>query len=52
MDKTGILPVDIGINIHDCWVSDDKYNCTYTLCNANLLRFLKFVHEEMDQRLK
>jgi transposase len=50
IDEIGILPEFKGISVHDRWASYDRYNCTHALCNAHLLRDLKFVHEEMNRK--
>jgi transposase len=49
MDALGILPAFDGTLIHDCWKPYFKYDCTHGLCNAHLLRELKFAHEELGQ---
>ena len=50
MDTMGILPRYEGRLIHDRWASYDMYDCLHGLCNAHLLRELKFLHEEMDRQ--
>lgn len=49
IEEIGILPEFKGVSVHDRWASYDRYNCTHALCNAHLLRDLKFVHEEMHR---
>ena len=49
IDEIGILPEFDGVSVHDRWASYDGYPCTHALCNAHLLRYLKFVHEEMNR---
>jgi transposase len=48
MNEIGILNQYKGISVHDRWSSYDQYNCTHSLCNAHLLRDLKFLNEEMQ----
>ena len=48
MDTIGILPHYTGTSIHDRWASYDNYPCTHGLCNAHLLRDLKYLYEEMN----
>jgi len=49
MDAIGILNNYQGTSIHDRYASYDGYSCTHGLCNAHLLRELKYVHEEMGK---
>ena len=49
IDAIGILNNYQGISIHDRWPSYDGYDCKHGLCNAHLLRELKYVHQEMDK---
>jgi transposase len=46
IDAIGILPGYKGVSIHDRYSSYDKYECGHGLCNAHLIRDLKFLHEE------
>ena len=46
INAMGIMENYFGVSVHDRWASYDKYtNCIHTLCNAHLLRDLKFMHE-------
>ena len=48
MDDIGILPAYEGQVVHDRWASYFIYeNCKHRLCNAHLLRELKYIHEDM-----
>ncbi len=49
MDAHEVLPEFNGTLIHDCWKPYFNYPCTHGLCNAHLLRELKFAHEELEQ---
>lgn len=49
MDAQGVLPQFQGRLIHDCWGPYFQYDCLHGLCNAHLLRELKFAHEEQGQ---
>jgi transposase len=50
MNEMGLLPSYKGTLVHDRWASYDKYDCSHALCNAHLLRELKFMHEEMNRK--
>ncbi len=51
IDALGIMENYLGVSVHDRWASYDKYaNCTHALCNAHLLRDLKFMHEEEGKK--
>lgn len=49
IDTVGILNAYQGISVHDRWASYNQYDCTHALCNAHLLRELKYVKEEMGR---
>ena len=48
-DHFGILPNFNGVLAHDFWKPYLKYACAHSLCNAHLLRELKFLLEEQNQ---
>lgn len=48
-DHFGILPNFNGVLVHDFWKPYLKYTCAHSLCNAHLLRELKFLLEEQNQ---
>jgi len=50
MDDFGILPLFAGVLVHDFWSPYLAYLCAHALCNAHLLRELRFLFEEMDQK--
>jgi len=50
IDEKGILSEYKGVAVHDRWKSYDGYSCEHALCNAHLLRDLKFVYEELDRQ--
>jgi transposase len=45
-----LLPRFAGRLIHDCWSPYFKLECDHGLCNAHLLRELKFLHEVCRQK--
>jgi transposase len=49
IDEIGILPQYKGVSVHDRWSSYEHYNCAHALCDAHLLRELKFANEEMGK---
>lgn len=50
MDHFGILPLFAGVLVHDFWGPYLAYLCAHAVCNAHLLRELKFLLEEMNQK--
>jgi transposase len=49
LDRIGILPDYEGTVIHDCWSPYFQYKASHGICNAHILRELKYVKEEMGQ---
>jgi transposase len=49
LDRMGLLVDYQGTIIHDCWSSYFQYDTSHGLCNAHILRELKYVSEEMCQ---
>ena len=49
MDSMGILPVFNGIAVHDHMKPYFKYSCKHSVCNAHILRELKFFSEQHKQ---
>jgi transposase len=49
MDRMGLLSDYEGTAIHDCWSSYFQYEVSHGICNAHVLRELKYVKEEMNQ---
>lgn len=50
IDEIGILKMFKNILVHDRWASYDMFeHILHALCNAHLLRDLKFVHEEKQK---
>lgn len=48
-NELNILPKYFGYAVHDFYSSYLKYKCYHILCNAHLLRELKFQHEVVKQ---
>ena len=49
LDRMGILPDYEGTVVHDCWKPYFQYGASHGICNAHILRELKYVNEEMNQ---
>ena len=50
INSMGIMDNYTGVCVHDRWASYDKYsNCIHALCNAHLLRDLRFIYEEENR---
>jgi hypothetical protein len=47
MNEIGILSNFNGIGTHDRWASYDNYSFTHSLCNAHLIRDLKYLYEDL-----
>ena len=50
LEHFDILPHFTNRLIHDCWSSYFQFNCSHGLCNAHILRELKFCREELKQK--
>ncbi len=49
IDCIKILPDFSGVSVHDRYSSYDKYPCKHALCNAHIIRDLKYLHEEENK---
>jgi transposase-like protein len=49
LDRMGVLAGYKGTVVHDCWSSYFKYDTSHGLCNAHILRELRYVSEGMGQ---
>jgi len=49
MNSIGILPLFTGTIVHDFWRPYFAFPCRHALCNAHILRELKYVHEVLGQ---
>jgi len=45
----GLLSGYKGTVVHDCWSAYFQYEASHSICNAHVLRELKYVSEEMKQ---
>ena len=50
INNIGVLPIFKGISVHDFWNPYLSYSCTHSFCCAHILRELKRVEEETDQK--
>jgi transposase len=44
-----VLPHFAGRAVHDAWSSYYQFDCTHALCNAHLLRELRFIQDHLHQ---
>lgn len=49
MDDAEIWQEFNGRLVHDCWKTYFGYNCEHGLCNAHVIRELRYVHENLGQ---
>ena len=49
LDRMGLLSGYKGTVVHDCWSAYFQYEASHSICNAHVLRELKYVSEEMKQ---
>jgi transposase len=49
LDRMGLLGDYKGTAMHDCWSPYFQYETSHGICNAHILRELKYVSEEMGQ---